>query len=498
MPRKKESAISHADVVDLRSAIELLEKTPGQIISTDEPVDPHAELSGVYKPIGAGCPVIPPTRSGPAMLFRNIKGYKDVQVIAGVLANRERVALLLGSTSKDLPRLLMKALKAPIPATMWSGGKAPCQEVVHKAPLDIRKILPAPTNTELDAGPYFTMGLLRAEDPETGEADITIHRLCVQGPDTITIWFTPGRHIDAFRIKAEKKGEPLPLSVSMGFDPAIYLASGFEPPATPLGYDELGIAGAIRGRGVELVDCVSVNAKAIARAEIVLEGELLPTERMREDIHSNTGYCMPEFTGYMGKANPSLPIMKVTAVTYRKKPILQTIVGPGEEHGNLAGIPMEASILGMVHDCMPGKVTNVYAHPAGGGKLLAVIQCRKEVATDEGRQRQAALAAFTAFPELKHAVLVDEDVDIYDSSEILWAMTTRYQGDIDTIFIPGVRCHPLDPSQTREYNPAFRGDAISCKTIFDCTVPFAMKDRFRRSPFKEVDLKRFLKGTGKP
>ena len=493
MQKNKQKGISPAGITDLRSAIRLLERTPGQIIVTDEPVDPNAELAGVYKPIGAGTPVVPPTRSGPAMLFRNIKGYKDVQVIAGVLANRERTAILLGSTSEGLPRLLMKALKSPVPPTKRSGSTAPCQEVIHKAPLDIRKILPAPTNTELDAGPYFTMGLLRAEDPETGESDVTIHRLCVQGPDTITIWFTPGRHIDAFRIKAEKKGESLPLSVSMGFDPAIYLAACFEPPATPLGYDELGIAGAIRGRGVELAECVSVNARAIATAEIVLEGELLPDERMREDINTNTGYCMPEFTGYMGKANPSLPIMKVRAVTHRKKPILQTIVGPGEEHGNLAGIPMEASILGLVHDCMPGKVTNVYAHPAGGGKLLAIIQCRKEVPSDEGRQRQAALVAFTAFPELKHAILVDEDVNIYDSSDILWAMTTRYQGDIDTVFIPGVRCHPLDPTQAREYNPAFRGDSISCKTIFDCTVPYAMKDRFKRSPFKDADVERFLK-----
>ena len=81
------------------------------------------------------------------------------------------------------------------------------------------ELLPAPTNTELDAGPYFTMGLLRAEDPETGESDVTIHRLCVQGPDEITIWFTPGRHIDAFRIKAEEKDEALPVSVSISRRP---------------------------------------------------------------------------------------------------------------------------------------------------------------------------------------------------------------------------------------------------------------------------------------
>ena len=481
-----------AEVLDLRSALQFLKNIPGQLIITDEPVDPHAELAGIYKRIGAGTPVIPPTRSGPAMLFRNIKGYRDVQVIAGVLANRERTALLLGTSPQGLPHLLLDALNRPVAPTKWSGAKPPCQEVIHRAPLDIAGLLPAPTNTELDAGPYFSMGLLRAEDPETGEADVTIHRLCVQGPDTLTVWFTPGRHIDAFRIKAEKKGMPLPVSVNMGLDPAIYLAACFEPPTTPLGFDELSIAGALRGRPVPLAECVSVKAMAIADAEIVLEGEFLPGERMREDIHSNTGYAMPEFTGYMGKAHPALPVMKIKAVTHRRNPILQTIVGPGEEHGNLAGIPTEASILRMTHNSMPGRVRNVYAHPAGGGKLLAVMQFHKEGPTDEGLQRQAALAAFTAFPELKHVILVDEDVDLYDSGDVLWALTTRYQGDVSTVFIPGVRCHPLDPSQTREFNPVLRGDGISCKTIFDCTVPFAMKDRFRRSPFKDVDESRFL------
>ena len=489
---KKEKPL---EVSDLRSAIRLLKKIPGQLLTTNEPVDAHAELAGVYKPFGAGCPVLPPTQSGPAMLFRNIKGHEDIEIIAGVLANRERTAILMGSTSENLPYLLLDALKNPIATKKFSGKRVPCQEVIHRAPLDIQKLIPAPTNTELDAGPYFSMGLLRAEDPETGESDVTIHRLCVQGPDLLTVWFTPGRHIDAFRIKAEEKGQPLPVSINIGLDPAIYLASCFEPPTTPLGFDELTIAGAIRNRPVELADCVSVDARAIASAEIVIEGELLPGERMREDIHTNTGYSMPEFTGYMGAANPGLPVFKIKAVTHRKKPILQTIVGPGEEHCNLTGIPMEASIIRLIESSMPGRVQNVYAHPAGGGKFLAIVQFKKTGPTDEGRQRQAALAAFTAFPELKHVILVDEDVNIYDSSEILWAMTTRYQGDVSTVFIPGVLCHPLDPTQTREFNPALKGDSISCKTIFDCTVPYKMKDRFRRSPFMEVDQGRFLKNV---
>lgn len=94
----------------------------------------------------------------------------------------------------------------------------------------------------------------------------------------------------------------------------------------------------------------------------------------------------------------------------------------------MAGIPTEASIFRMIERALPGKVKNVYAHPSGGGKYMAVLQCVKTVPSDEGKQRQAALLAFSAFPELKHVILVDDDVDIFDSSDVLWAMNTRFQG----------------------------------------------------------------------
>jgi gallate decarboxylase subunit C len=467
---------------DLRSALALLASVPGQLVSTDTPVDPVAELAAVYKRIGAGTPVTPPTRIGPAMIFERVKGY-DVPVVVGMLASRARTALLLGSSVERLAFDLLEALEHPEPPVVVPGSEAPCQEVVQRAPLDVRRLLPAPTNTPLDAGPYFNMGLLRAEDPETGEADVTIHRLCVQGPDRLSVFFAPARHIDVFRMKAERAGQPLPVSVSMGLDPAIYLASCFEPPTTPIGFDELTVAGGLRRRPVELVDCVSVRAKALARAEIVIEGEILPNERVREDELTRTGYCMPEFPGYLGDARPAIPVLRITAITHRRKPILQTIIGPGEEHVNLVGVPTEASILRLVERSMPGRLRNVYCPPAGGGKYLAVLQIRKAGPGDEGRQRQAALAAFTAFSELKHVILVDEDVDLFDMGDVLWAMTTRYQGDVSTLFIPGVRCHPLDPSQSPDFSPSIRDRGISCKTIFDCTVPYHLKDRFRRAEF---------------
>ncbi len=490
--------MSKAKVTDLRSAIELLQSVPGQIVETNVMVDPHAELSGVYRHVGAGGTVMRPTQIGPAMIFNNVKGHDDSRVLIGLLASRERVALMLGEEKNRLGFLLNQAAKNPIDPVVIPQTEAQCQEVVHLSTdegFDIRKLVPAPTNTEEDAGPYITMGMCYASDPVTGESDVTIHRLCLQSKDEISMYFVPGaRHLGVFREKAEALGRPLPISISIGVDPAIEIAACFEPPTTPLGFNELSIAGAIRQEAVKLTPCITVSENAVANAEYVIEGELLPGIRVREDQNTNTGKAMPEFPGYTGGANPELPIIKVKAVTHRKNPIMQTCIGPSEEHVNMAGIPTEASILQMVEKALPGKVTNVYAHTSGGGKYMAVIQFKKSIASDEGRQRQAALLAFSAFSELKHVILVDEDVDIFDSNDVLWALNTRYQGDVDTVFIPGVRCHPLDPSQIAAYSPSIRDKGISCKTIFDCTVPFGLKDKFQRSKFMEVDVEKFIPG----
>lgn len=160
----------------------------------------------------------------------------------------------------------------------------------------------------------------------------------------------------------------------------------------------------------------------------------------------------------------------------------------------MAGIPTEASILDMVDRAMPGRLRNVYCASAGGGKFMAVLQFCKRVPSDEGRQRQAALLAFSAFSELKHIFLVDEDVDPFDMSDVLWAMNTRFQGDTDIITIPGVRCHPLDPSNDPTCSASIRDHGIACKTIFDCTVPFDQKARFVRARFLEVDPARWAPG----
>ncbi|NIF23156.1 UbiD family decarboxylase domain-containing protein [Candidatus Pantoea multigeneris] len=185
--------------------------------------------------------------------------------------------------------------------------------------------------------------------------------------------------------------------------------------------------------------------------------------------------------------------------------------GPAMMFNQVKGFPGVRVVTGMMAtrervghllDCPPEKLGFLLresVHHAvdpvltsGGGKLLAVIQFKKASPVDEGRQRQAAIIAFAAFPELKNVILVDEDVDIFDTDDILWAMQTRYQGDIDTITIPGVRCHPLDPSQMPEYSASNLEPGMTTKTVFDCTVPFHLKHHFERSKFMHVDVKRFL------
>lgn len=172
--------MSNIQVNDLCSALELLKTLPGQLIETKIEVDPHAELSGVYRHVGAGGTVMRPTKEGPAMIFQNVKGHEGASVVIGLLASRTRVGHLLGCDPQKLGFLLKKSVANPIKPVVIENGKAKCQEVVHYATeegFDIRKLIPAPTNTPEDAGPYITLGMCYASNPETGESDVTIHSM---------------------------------------------------------------------------------------------------------------------------------------------------------------------------------------------------------------------------------------------------------------------------------------------------------------------------------
>lgn len=209
---------------DLRSALERLRQYLGHLIETDHPVDPDCEPAGVYKRIGAGGTVERPTQIGPAMIFNNIKGFPHSRVLVGLHASRKRLGILLDAPPDKLTHKMFDAIKNGKDPVDVGPEEARCQEVIYRGTdqsFDLRRILPAPTNTDQDAGPYFCLGLVLASDPELG-TNVTIHRLCVQGRDKMTIFFAPGRIIDIFRQRQEAKGQALEITVNMGLDPAIY------------------------------------------------------------------------------------------------------------------------------------------------------------------------------------------------------------------------------------------------------------------------------------
>lgn len=484
---------------DLRSVLDEIKDDPKNYHETDVEVDPNAELSGVYRYIGAGGTVQRPTQEGPAMMFNNVKGFPDTRVLTGLMASRRRVGKMFHHDYQTLGQYLNEAVSNPVAPETVAEADAPAHDVVYKATdegFDIRKLVAAPTNTPQDAGPYITVGVVFGSSMDKSKSDVTIHRMVLEDKDKLGIYIMPGgRHIGAFAEEYEKANKPMPITINIGLDPAITIGATFEPPTTPFGYNELGVAGAIRNQAVQLVDGVTVDEKAIARSEYTLEGYIMPNERIQEDINTHTGKAMPEFPGYDGDANPALQVIKVTAVTHRKNAIMQSVIGPSEEHVSMAGIPTEASILQLVNRAIPGKVTNVYNPPASGGKLMTIMQIHKDNEADEGIQRQAALLAFSAFKELKTVILVDEDVDIFDMNDVIWTMNTRFQADQDLMVLSDMRNHPLDPSERPQYDPKsirFRG--MSSKLVIDGTVPFDMKDQFERAQFMKVaDWEKYLK-----
>ncbi len=483
-------------VNDLRSAIELLKEVPNQFLEIHKEVDLYGELTGTYKKYSAGGTVKRPTKLGPMMLFDNIAGHPGARVAIGVMGSRERVGHLLNTPPEKLGEYMSCALDKALPPILVPAEQAACHEEIYLASdsdFDIRELLAVPFTTVKDAGPYITMGLCCASDPDNKEhRNAAIHRMCIIGKDELTITIGGGRHLGAFRDKAFAKGENLPVSVNIGLDPAVYLTSCFAAPTTPLGFDELSVAGALRDKPVEMARCVAIDGTCIANAEIVIEGELVCGQQAKEDLVTNSGKALPEFPGYAGPAYMAT-VFKVKAVTCRKNPIMQVCIAASAEHVSLAGIPSEASVLNFLNRAMPGKVLNAYFPPSGGGKYNAILQFCKSVQADEGKQQQAALSVLAVHSEVKNVIVVDEDVDIFDPDDVLWALTTRFRPDLDLSCIPGVRFHPGDPTTKKLYDPTLRDNGLAYKTIYDATAPFELKSTmFKRPDYVDVDLSEIL------
>ena len=362
-----------------------------------------------------------------ATLFPSPDGHA-IPVVSGIVSRREWIADAMGVAPGEIARRFQTAADAPLPCERVD--RAPAQEVVHRGPVDIGKLLPVPVHNELDGGPYLTAGLLISANPKTGAQNVSINRCQLKGGSRLGVSVS-SRDTGSFVAAAEAAGAGLPVAIVIGVDPLTLLAS--QAIVAP-DQDELEVSGALHGRPLRVVKCLGNALLVPAEAEIVLEGRFLPNVREPEGPFG-------EFTQYYGPRGDRF-VIEIDTITQRTRPIFHTIIGGGTEHILLGAVVREGSFLATLQRVFP-NVLNVHLAPGGSGRYHLYVQIRK---THEGSAKNIMLNALSLHHDVKLVVVVDEDIDIYNPTEVEWAVSTRFQADEDLVTVSNTRASRMDPS----------------------------------------------------
>ena len=314
------------------------------------------------------------------------------------------------------------------------GNSAPCQEIQIQKP-DLQKLLPIPTHSEHDYGPYITAGLVIARNPSTGKQNVSINRIQVHSADRLGILMLP-RHLFAFFKQAEKNNQHLDVAIVIGVDPLTLLAS---QAIAPIDHDELEIAGALHGKALDVVKCKNSEIRVPANAEMVIEGRILPNEKELEGPFG-------EFPKYYS-ARENREVIQVDLLTHRKNPIYHTIIPAEMEHLLLGAIPRESTLLSHLQRSFQG-VMDVHLSIGGVARYHLYIKLKK---SHEGQPKNVIMAAFGAHYDIKQVIVVDDDVDVHQPQQVEWAVATRFQAHRDLLVIEGAQGSILDPSTTVDW-----------------------------------------------
>lgn len=376
-----------------------------------------------------------------------------VPVVSNLVSNRGWLAEAMGVPPSQLLQNFQRASNEPL---AWNEVKsAPAQEVIH-LDVDLARILPLPTHNEHDSGPYVTAGLVITRNPETGIQNVAILRCQVSGPNRLGVCVLQ-RHTHFYYQMAEKAGQPLSVAIVIGVDPLTLLAS---QAIVPLDRDELEIAGALHGKSLDVVKCQTSDIRVPAEAEIVIEGRFLPEIREPEGPFG-------EFPQYYGERD-NRHVVEVDVITHRKNPIYHTITGGGLEHLMLGGIPREATLLTHLQRTFP-NVLDVHLSKGGMCRYHLYVQIKKRF---EGEAKNIMMGAFAGHYDVKHVVVVDDDVNIHNPAEVEWAVATRSRADRDVLIVADAQGSRLDPTTVH---------GVGAKMGIDATTPLdAPPMRFKR------------------
>jgi UbiD family decarboxylase len=386
------------------------------------------------------------------LMFDNVKNY-EARVVANVCGTRKRICEALNVDQGGLYRKLTDAWRSPKKPKVVKDGAV--KEVAEK---DLSKI-PILTHFERDAGPYITSAVVYAKSVDGKVENVSVHRLQVLGKKRLAIRLVP-RHLFKLWQMAKEAGKDLEVAISVGVHPAVMLAASSP---VPFGVNEFEVANALLNGGLRLVECEYVNAYAPADAELVLEGKISAREEVAEGP-------FVDITGTYD-IQRTQPIVEVLNVMHREDYVYQALLPSGAEHKLLMGLPHEVLIWEAVSKVVP-KVHAVNLSVGGSGWLHAIISIDKQL---DGDGKNALLAAFAAHPSLKHAVVVDSDINVFDPNDVEWAIATRFQASEDLIILNNVRGSTLDSSADQE-------TGLTSKMGLDATRPFTKpKEKFERA-----------------
>ncbi len=423
---------------DLRSHLALLERH-GKLVRVPRPVDPRTELAAL---------IIEAERRRQAILFESVRDTA-MPCVANVAGDRTMLGLALGVPAEAAVATFLERSRRRIPPVV--GGEAPVQEVVQTGDAVDLQRLPLIVHADKDAAPYFTAGLVIARDPETGRRNVSFNRMMLRGPGEVGIRMRPPQHRGQIYERAAARGQNLPVAVAIGNHPAELVAGAT---TVALGDDELGLAGALRGEATELVRCVSIDLEVPARAEIVLEGEVL------------AGVAAPEgpYGDFMQFYVPVMPnrVLRLTAITHRRDAIHQTMHAGQAEDTTLLALSREAQLL----EAVAATGTDVRQVSLLPTILAGAISIRKRF---EGEPKLVLAAAFGRYRWLKLCVVVDEDVDVLDVSDVWWAITTRSRLGQGLLHLTDTSGFPRDPHGLH-----------TAKLGIDATIPLGAWSEYER------------------
>ena len=433
--------MSGATRQDLRRFVEDFGRAhPGEVVRVAEPIRIEHDVQALALELER-------RRRFPVLVFEHLAGF-DVPVVANVMASRTALAFALGTTEDDLPHEYARRLRDTVKPVVRDEPPFPVRALTGDA-LDLER-LPLPLYYAGDAGRYITAGLTTARDPDTGVETAGYHRYQLKGRDRLGVSLHSRRRMFEYQRRAESAGRSLPCAIVLGLHPAVGMGALAYPPPEVSKFD---VVGGLFREALELRRCETIDLAVPAWAEIVIEGEILAGVREPEGPFG-------EFTGYFSRRSTE-HVFVARAIVMREGAWFQSIAsGRAPDHILPLAVLREAEIRNAVARVVP-NVRAVHVPTSGGASFTAYVSIRQ---TRPGEAKHVIPLVLGVDHYLKLVVVVDDDIDVFDESDVLWAVATRMQADRDLVVIAGSLGAILDPSASR--------DGVTAKLGIDATRPF--------------------------